>query len=36
MTVTVNYDLDHLYIELEDAAGLKEEEIRKYAEKIKL
>lgn len=36
MSVTVNYDLDHLYIELEDAAGLKEEEIRKYAEKIKL
>jgi surfactin family lipopeptide synthetase A len=35
MSVTVNYDSDHLYIELEDAAGLDEVQIRKYAEKRK-
>lgn len=34
MTITVNYDRDNLYIELEDAAGLQEKQIRKYAEKI--
>jgi surfactin family lipopeptide synthetase A len=35
MYVTVNYDNDHLYIELEDAAGLNEAQLRKYAEERK-
>ncbi len=32
MSVTVNYDRNNLYIEMEDVAGLDEEQLRKYKE----